>query len=187
MEDSKRELTKQLIAESVKELMKVTPFERLTIKQITDKAGLIRPAFYRYFVDKYEVLEWIFVNEVLKKSEVFIRQGRPAEAMEMIFHHVYHDRAFYRACFDITGQNNFADAVTAALKDWYLKLMEISNVAIKTDNPMLTKEKIAQFKSATLTVYLRDWVTDIHREGTIKEATEAYLYLMTHPAYELKK
>ena len=48
-----------LLAESFKELVYKRPIEKITIKEITDKAGVIRPTFYNHFQDKYELLEWI--------------------------------------------------------------------------------------------------------------------------------
>ena len=42
------------LAESLKKLMVRTPFEKITIKQITDGAGVIRVTFYNHFQDKYE-------------------------------------------------------------------------------------------------------------------------------------
>ena len=48
-----------LLAESFKELTLKQPIEKITIKEITDKAGVIRPTFYNHFQDKYELLEWI--------------------------------------------------------------------------------------------------------------------------------
>ena len=54
-----------LLAKSFKELVAKTPIEKITIKQITDKAGVIRPTFYNHFQDKYELLEWIIYEELL--------------------------------------------------------------------------------------------------------------------------
>ena len=45
-----------LLAESLKELTIKQPIEKITIKEITDKAGVIRPTFYNHFQDKYELL-----------------------------------------------------------------------------------------------------------------------------------
>ena len=42
-----------VLAESLKELSKTRPIDRITIKEITDKAGVIRPTFYNHFQDKY--------------------------------------------------------------------------------------------------------------------------------------
>ena len=41
-----------ILAESLKELSKTRPIEKITIKEITDKAGVIRPTFYNHFQDK---------------------------------------------------------------------------------------------------------------------------------------
>ena len=42
-----------VLAESLKELSESRPLEKITIKEITDKAGVIRPTFYNHFQDKY--------------------------------------------------------------------------------------------------------------------------------------
>ena len=54
--ERKSELTKALLGEKFKELVAKKGFEKLTIKMITDAAGVIRPTFYNYFQDKYEVM-----------------------------------------------------------------------------------------------------------------------------------
>ena len=54
----KKEL-KILLAESFKELVLEKLVEKITIKEITDRAGVTRVTFYNHFQDKYELLEWI--------------------------------------------------------------------------------------------------------------------------------
>ena len=66
--ERKRELTKILLAESFKELLIKGSFDKITIKMITDQAGVIRPTFYNYFCDKYEVVEWIFNEYIIEKE-----------------------------------------------------------------------------------------------------------------------
>ena len=61
-----------LLAESLKELTIKQPIEKITIKEITDKAGVIRPTFYNHFQDKYELLEWIIRTELLEPVKPLI-------------------------------------------------------------------------------------------------------------------
>ena len=49
----KGEKTKYKLARAMKECMKVTSVENITVKQITEKCGLTRQTFYRSFLDKY--------------------------------------------------------------------------------------------------------------------------------------
>ena len=48
--------TDRVLADSLKALVVQKPVEKITIKEITDKAGVIRPTFYNHFQDKYELL-----------------------------------------------------------------------------------------------------------------------------------
>ena len=60
----KREID-QLLADSFKELACQNPIEKITIKEITDRAGVIRTTFYNHFQDKYEMLELIISKQIL--------------------------------------------------------------------------------------------------------------------------
>ena len=63
----------QLLAKSLKEIAVRRPVEKITIKEITDKAGVIRPTFYNHFQDKFELIEWIIRTELLEPVEPLIR------------------------------------------------------------------------------------------------------------------
>lgn len=72
--ERKSELTKALLGEKFKELVAKKGFEKLTIKMITDAAGVIRPTFYNYFQDKYEVMEWLLWEDVFKEVSELMEQ-----------------------------------------------------------------------------------------------------------------
>ena len=55
-----------VLAESLIELSAKKPIDKITIKEITDKAGVIRPTFYNHFQDKYELID---VYEYHKRKE----------------------------------------------------------------------------------------------------------------------
>lgn len=61
-----KERVDMLLAESFKELACQQPIEKITIKAVTDKAGVIRPTFYNHFQDKYELLEWIIQTQIIE-------------------------------------------------------------------------------------------------------------------------
>ena len=47
---------------------------------ITDGAHVIRPTFYNYFQDKYEVIEFLFDQDIGSKVEVMIENDMEQEA-----------------------------------------------------------------------------------------------------------
>ena len=75
----------QLLADSLKEIAGSHPVEKITIKEITDKAGVIRPTFYNHFQDKFELIEWIMRTELLEPIGLLLKTGMITEAMVLLF------------------------------------------------------------------------------------------------------
>jgi AcrR family transcriptional regulator len=59
-------LTKKALSQALKELMASIPFEKITINDVTQTAGVSRNTFYYHFSDINELLEWTFDNEIVK-------------------------------------------------------------------------------------------------------------------------
>ena len=73
--ERKREATKILLQEGLKTLMKSHSFEKITVRMITDEAGVLRPTFYNYYRDKYELLEGIFRDDIEERAEELLDEG----------------------------------------------------------------------------------------------------------------
>ena len=67
-------ITKKRIAKSFKKLLTEQAFEKISVRQIMEDAGIRRQTFYNHFLDKYELLEWIFQPSSLESSG-HIRNG----------------------------------------------------------------------------------------------------------------
>ena len=96
-----------LLAESFKELALKHPIEKITIKEITDKAGVIRPTFYNHFQDKYELLEWIIDTQLIAPAEPLIQNGMVNEALVLLFSNIEKEKEFYQKASRLEGQNSF--------------------------------------------------------------------------------
>ena len=72
---TKGEKTKYRLARAMKECMKSTSVENITVKQITEECGLTRQTFYRNFLDKYDLINWYF-DKLLVKSFEHMGQGK---------------------------------------------------------------------------------------------------------------
>ena len=82
------------LQESFKKLILKHNFDKITIKMITDDAGLIRPTFYNHYADKYEVLEEIFYNDIFKGSKMLIENKMPYEAIYYMFSRIESNKKF---------------------------------------------------------------------------------------------
>ncbi len=60
------EITKKALANSLKKLMKEKPLAKITVNDIVKECGLSRRTLYYYFDDLYDLLEWIFITDILE-------------------------------------------------------------------------------------------------------------------------
>ena len=58
------DITKKALAESLKALGAKKIFDKITVADITDYCGVNRQTFYYHFNDKYELLGWIYTQEL---------------------------------------------------------------------------------------------------------------------------
>ena len=75
LEDRRVRRTKQLIKQSLIELMHEKPFKDITVKDITERADLNRGTFYLHYVDIYDLLSKI-EDETLQAIEEMQTNGR---------------------------------------------------------------------------------------------------------------
>lgn len=97
--------TKELLADSFRTLVLTVPFQKISIKMITDGAHVIRPTFYNYFQDKYEVIEFLFDRDIGSKVEVMIENDMEQEAIKLMFICFEKNKEYYRRLFEITPQS----------------------------------------------------------------------------------
>jgi probable dihydroxyacetone kinase regulator len=65
MQNTKSDITKKVLADSVKKLLLTKQLNKISIKEIVSDSGLNRQTFYYHFEDIYALMEWIFKNEAL--------------------------------------------------------------------------------------------------------------------------
>ena len=111
MTEVKKELTKDLLALSFKELIMKMPFEKITVKMITDGADVIRPTFYKHFQDKYEIIEYILEKEIKDKIQVLIENDMEDDLLRLLFTCLSKDKEFYKRLYTF----GLADSVKYAI------------------------------------------------------------------------
>lgn len=167
-----------LLAESFKELACKQPIEKITIKAITDKAGVIRPTFYNHFQDKYELLEWIVRTQILEPTEPLIHAGMIDEALMLIFTSVKKEKEFYEQAAKLEGQNSFEEIVRKCIQDVMLEVIQEKPRTNQHRHPWLTPEHIAQYYAQSMCFVVVTWIkTGMTIEP--REITDIYNYVIT--------
>lgn len=107
-------LTKKALAEGLKTHLRSVPFSKITVDDICDAAEVSRRSFYRHFMDKYELLNWLYDYEFCQVVEA---QGYKTiwEYYPDICKHLYQDKDFFLHAFSVYGQNSFREFCTEKL------------------------------------------------------------------------
>ena len=67
---------KYRLAQAIRECMKTTPVDKITIREIVQTCGTTRQTFYRNFLDKYDLINWYF-DKLLAESFAHMGEGKP--------------------------------------------------------------------------------------------------------------
>lgn len=148
------------LAESFKTLACQMPVEKITIKQITDKAGVIRPTFYNHFEDKYNLLEWILITDIVNPAMPLLNAGMIKEALILIFHNMQKDKDFYIHISKLEGQNSFRSMVEQGIALVLCSMLVDRMGTKKPINRWLTAEHISEFYTQSIIYILMSWIQD---------------------------
>ena len=81
-------ITKKALASSLKKILSKKEFNKITINDITEDCGVNRQTFYYHFKDIYDLLEWIYTNEVIGKIKN-LETDNPTENQQQEFLYVF--------------------------------------------------------------------------------------------------
>lgn len=171
--------TDQALADSLKALVLQKPVEKITIREITDKAGVIRPTFYNHFQDKYELLEWIIREEILAPAHPLIRNGLTNQAVLLIFTSLQREKEFYSRLSRMDGVITAEDLIVKCVKEM---LTEIFSEQPRSKNgrfPWMTLDMLAEYYARAICFTVKVWI----RQGMTvpaQEMADMYEYLMSH-------
>ena len=153
-----------LLAESFKELALKQPIEKITIKEITDKAGVIRPTFYNHFQDKYDLLEWI-------------QNGMINEALVLLFSGIEREKEFYTKASRLEGQNSFGSIAQSCVERVLLQVIKGQAEGRKSRYVWLTPERIAEYYAQSMCYVVITWIKSGMTISS-RELAEIYNYMI---------
>ena len=116
-------MTKELLAESLKDLSNAKSVDKITIKELTKNCGLTSPTFYNHFRDKFELMAWIYNREVEASLKNFGRGDSFEDVICKWMEIVRADENFYiNILKNAVGQNSFRyatnDYAINLIADW---------------------------------------------------------------------
>lgn len=173
-----------VLAESLKELATTKPIEKITIKEITDKAGVIRPTFYNHFQDKYELLEWITVNELFLPIDPLLSNGMLKEGITFVLTTMEKEKDFYKRAAQLDGQNSFNEIYNRCVAKAVQKYIDVDSLVKMADYKWVNVELVAEYLAHIISWVTIQWI----KRGMnvpVDELTDVYLKIFHNSMIEV--
>ncbi|HEL2359321.1 TPA: dihydroxyacetone kinase transcriptional activator DhaS [Streptococcus suis] len=113
-------ITKKRIAKAFKKQLSQKSFDKISVVDIMQEAGTRRQTFYNHFLDKYELLDWIFETELQEQVTDNLTYISGIKLLDELLYYIESNQSFYRQLFEIKGQNDFV----SYLEGYFMVLME---------------------------------------------------------------
>lgn len=184
--NGKRNETEVNIMNAFKGLMLEYPFKKITIKMITDQAGVIRPTFYTYFQDKYELFDVILDEELFDTLEDLIAVDLYKESLTMIFTYFSKNHVFYQKAFSIEGQDSFSELLNQKFTRVFKKMINEQKLSITETAQVFTIEQISNVYSISIVTILKIWMFNYEKiNRTPEELVDFYIFIASHDIYDI--
>lgn len=178
--------TDALLAGSFKKLALHQPIEKITIKEITDDAGVIRPTFYNHFQDKFELVEWLVQMDLLEPIRPLIRNGMLTEAMVLLFSNIKREKEFYTRVVRLEGPVTFHDIAQKCVKEFLLEIYTEEAEGKQSKHKWLTPEVIAAYYAQSMCFAAEAWI-NLGMVFSPQEMAEAYQYIISRSMTDVIK
>lgn len=149
--------TKKLIANSLKKAMKVKPLSKITVSELIRDCGINRNTFYYHFDDIYDLLHWMFENDIIDKVKNFDLISDSEEALSFIMDYIEKNDVILNCAYDSIGRdemkrffyNDFISIITPIIECAERE----SQITLKPD----FRQFICDFFTEALAAILINW------------------------------
>ena len=180
------QVTKRALEASLKKILQTKPFEKVTIKDITDDCGVNRMTFYYHFKDIYDLVEWICyedAKEIIAEKRTYENWQ---ERMLQIFQEVRKSKVFVDNVYRAVGKERIEDFLHPLVRDLLMQVMK--DLEMDRKLPEEDETFIANYYTYAFTGILFDWIKHDMKEepakiirqmslvvaGTVEEAIQRF-------------
>lgn len=114
------ESTRKTLIKCMKKLVREKSFSSISVDAVCEMAHISRRTFYRYFTDKYALLEATYVECYFSKLNIS-EDEKFWVIFERLCEQIYEEQDFFRHAFDVKGQNGFWEEAKKILLPYFMR------------------------------------------------------------------
>ena len=150
-----RTTIKQVLADSIMELMKVHTLEKITVQMITENCNTTRQTFYYHFEDKFQLVNWIFRTKIDDITSMSSPDVPWSQVLGNMLNSMKQNESFYINALSYEGQNSFQKYITE-----YTRIAYTNELLKRISKHELTDSLIfsIEFNSYGATGMIQSWI-----------------------------
>lgn len=159
---STKQFTERALEHALKELMKIHPINKITIKMITDYCGVTRHTFYNHFSDIYELLGSLFEHEVIEDLEKYCHVSYWKQGIYLVLQYTLDNKTVCLNTFRSLGREH----LEIFLYKTFRKMLDgiIDSIDKEQKANRIHKIEVADFFSYAVVGQFLAWLNDGLRE-----------------------
>ena len=150
------EITKKALATSLKKLLSKKELSKITITNITKDCGVNRQTFYYHFKDVYDLLEWIYMNEVIQSMEGNNTYDTWQQGFLSIFEYVLENKEFVKNTYYSISRDFFLRFIYKQTTVLLMNIIDEKSKGMKVRRE--DKQFMADFYKYGFVGIMQDWI-----------------------------
>ncbi len=174
--------TKLMLAESLRNLMRKKPLDKIKIHEIVDACGVNRQTFYYHFQDIYALVEWMYQYDAVKiieqNNEAFLKGEIGTEdnwdsVINALFAYIEEHRNEILSVINSRAMVYFSNFVYEALKSSIRRVVDVKAENIDVDE--FYKNFISNFYATALGGMVQSW---LETSGTARMSSQELIHML---------
>lgn len=151
------EMTKRLLADSIKKILSKKAFKKITVKEIVSECNLTRQTFYYHFQDIYDLLDWMFSDIIKGLLEDSSNNSRKQNYRNILIY-ILNNSNFFISILNNVGYEYFRNAIYPPIYEFNKSYI----LKISLDSQKRVAEKkidfLANLQTLSLISFLMNWI-----------------------------
>ncbi len=157
-------LTKKALAQALKSKIVEKDLSQITVAELTDICGIKRQTFYYHFNDIYDLLKWLYTNEIIEEIIDYEKYDSWQDCYSYIFEYVKRNKKLIIETYNSVAKDYFHNFLNRQTKSFITKVITEKTTNMNIDEN--TKTFLSNYYKNVLIGFIKDWIEDGMPEDT---------------------
>lgn len=149
-------LTQKALAESLKKLLNRKTLNKITVSDITNDCGMNRQTFYYHFHDVYELVDWIFAEEMKRYAQEGFTPDNWRDVMTRLMDNFLEERHFIINVYNSLNRKELEKYMRVFVKPAVTDI--VNEIARNYDVSAEDIDFLTSTLTASLTGIVAEWI-----------------------------